>query len=236
MQAGHQIAGAVKGQDVVKGQDMEATARSPRGWRGSPELWLEAGYAAFISGGVEAVRVMPLAERLGLSRSSFYHHFQDREALLAALVARWQGQNTANLLARTQAYAETVCEAMLNVFDCWLTPALFDSALEFAIRMWAQSAPDLTRLLAEEDAQRLEGLRAMLLRHGFDATGADTRARAVYLTQIGYIVLRSDEPTELRLSRIAAYVETFTGRTPSTAEMERFYSRHQNTTRKYLRI
>ena len=208
---------------------MEATAKSARGWRGSPDLWLAAAYEALINGGVEAVRVMPLAARLGLSRSSFYHHFQDREALLAALVARWQHQNTANLLARTQAYAETASEAMLNVFDCWLTPALFDSALEFAIRMWALSAPDLTRLLADEDAQRLAGLRAMLLRHGFDETRADTRARAAYLTQIGYIVLRSDEPTGLRLSRIAAYVETFTGQTPSHAEMERFLSRHRGT-------
>ena len=108
-----------------------------RGWRGTPEVWLDAAYALLVEGGVEAVKVMPLAAQLGLSRTSFYWHFADREALLAGLIARWQSQNTANLIARTQAPAATIAEAMLNVNDCWITPALFDSRMEFAIRTWA---------------------------------------------------------------------------------------------------
>lgn len=93
-----------------------------RGWRGSAELWLDAAYDLLVEGGVEAVKVMPLAARLGLSRTSFYWHFADREALLSGLVARWQSQNTANLIARTLAPAGSVAEAMLNVTDCWITP------------------------------------------------------------------------------------------------------------------
>ena len=205
---------------------MSQVEKSERGWRGSPDLWLDAAYEALVSGGVEQVRVLALAERLGLSRTSFYHHFADRDALLAALLARWQGQNTVNLVAQTRAYAGSVAEAMLNVIDCWLRPALFDSAMEFAVRMWALGAPELTRTLAAEDDLRLAALQEMFIRHGFDATRADTRARATYLTQIGYIVLRTVEPADLRLSRIPAYVETFAGQTPTDAEMARFLARH----------
>ncbi|HEX9857476.1 MAG TPA: TetR/AcrR family transcriptional regulator, partial [Paracoccaceae bacterium] len=101
---------------------MEATQEpAERGWRGSADLWLDAAHAALIEGGVEAVKVGPIAARLGLSRTSFYWHFADREALLAALIARWQGQNTGNLIARTESYAETIAEAVLNLFDCWVT-------------------------------------------------------------------------------------------------------------------
>lgn len=209
---------------------MNQVEKSERGWRGSPDLWLDAAYEALVTGGVEQVKVLPLAEKLGLSRTSFYHHFADRDALLAALLARWQGQNSVNLVAQTRAYAGSVAEAMLNVIDCWLRPDLFDSAMEFAVRMWALGAPDLTRTLAAEDDLRITALQEMFIRHGFDATQADTRARATYLTQIGYIVLRTVEPADLRLSRIPAYVETFAGQAPTDAEMARFLARHTRGT------
>ena len=50
-------------------------------------MWLDAAYELLVEGGVEAVKVMPLAAKLGLSRTSFYWHFADREALLAGLIA-----------------------------------------------------------------------------------------------------------------------------------------------------
>lgn len=113
------------------------------GWRGSADVWLEAAAEALLEGGVEAVRILPLARQLNLSRTSFYWFFKDREALLAALVDRWRAKNTGNILARAEAYAETVTEAMLNVFDCWYDTDLFESRFEFAIRSWALQSPSL---------------------------------------------------------------------------------------------
>ena len=81
------------------------TGASERGWRGSADVWLDAAYQVLIESGVGQVKVMTLAERLGLSRTSFYWHFADREALLAGLIARWQGRNTGNLVARCEAPA-----------------------------------------------------------------------------------------------------------------------------------
>ena len=40
------------------------TQKTERGWRGTPDLWLETAYDLLVEGGVEAVKVMPLAERL----------------------------------------------------------------------------------------------------------------------------------------------------------------------------
>ena len=96
---------------------MNTPAQNERGWRGSADLWLDAAYQLLVEGGVEAVKVMPLAERLGLSRTSFYWHFADREALLDGLVARWESRNTANLIARTKAPAATIAGmAFANAF------------------------------------------------------------------------------------------------------------------------
>jgi len=198
----------------------------PRGWRGTPEIWLDAAYALLVESGVEAVKVMPLAARLGLSRTSFYWHFADRDALLAGLLARWQAQNTGSLVARCTAPAATIAEAMLNLIDCWVDPRLFDSRLEFAIRTWALSDPAVAQALAAADTTRMEALADLFLRFGFDPTEADTRARTLYLTQVGYIALKSDESLATRMARIPAYVLVFSGQAPTPEEVTQFRARH----------
>lgn len=202
-------------------------AKQDRSWRGSADLWLDAAYDLLVEGGVEAVKIMPLAARLGLSRTSFYWHFAEREALLAGLIARWQGRNTGVLIAQADAPAATVTAAMLNVMDCWIAPDLFDARLEFAIRTWALTDSDLARTLQAEDEARIAALERLFTRFAYPQTEAQVRAQTVYLTQIGYISMRTQETRDFRLARIPGYVLVFTGRSPSPAEMEVFQARHR---------
>ena len=195
--------------------------------RGSRDGWIEAAYQVLIDQGVEHVKLATLAKSLGLSRTSFYWHFSDREDLLDALIQRWKEMNTDTLIGRTERYAETITEAMLNLSDCWVDPSLFDARLDFAIRNWAQAAPDLHAALEQADADRIDAITAMFLRFGYDSETADIRARTVYLTQVGYISMTTVEPLDLRLSRISGYIEVFTGRRPTASEFDRFASRHQ---------
>ncbi len=205
---------------------MEQNLTSDAGWRGSPDLWLQAAYDALIESGVDAVRIMPLAKRLDISRTSFYWFFKDREELLDALIARWRDKNTGALLHQAEAYAETIQEAVLNVFDCWLDHNLFDSAFEFAVRSWALQSTEVEEEVRNADAIRLESLSQMFERFGFDAPVSDVRARTLYLVQIGYFSMRTREETDVRFARIPYYVETFTGQPPEQREMNRFLSRH----------
>lgn len=196
------------------------------GWRGSEEAWLEAAHDALIEAGIDAVRIQKLAKRMNLSRTSFYWFFKDRDALLAALVKRWQAKNTGNLVVRAEAYAETICEAALNIHDLWFDDELFDSRMEFAIRGWGLQAPKVMAAIREADQARLNALAGMFRRFGYSEDLADVRARTIYLAQIGYITMKVDESLELRMERIPAYVETFTGVAPEPRELARFYARH----------
>ena len=199
------------------------------GWRGTRDIWIEAAYQALIDQGIDSVKVMPLADRLGLSRTSFYGHFSDRKDLLDALITQWQTKNTGNLIRRTEAYAATVTEAILNLFDLWLLPELFDSRLEFAMRNWAHTDQELAPMLEEADRVRVEAFKAMFERFGYEPASADVRANTMYLTQIGYISIVKDRPSEPlgpRLQRMPHYIEIFSGRTVSEAEFARFVARH----------
>jgi len=196
------------------------------GWRGSEDVWLEAAYESLLDSGVDAVKILPLAKKLNLSRTSFYWFFKDREELLAALVSRWRDKNTGNLIRQSEAYAESIAEAMLNVFDCWFDKALFDSQFEFAIRSWALQSSDILAEVQKADVQRLEALRRMLTRFGHDELPADVRARTVYLIQIGYISMQTREDIAVRMKRIPEYVKVFTGQAPEQRELDRFFARH----------
>lgn len=198
-----------------------------RGWRGTESGWIDAAYAMLIEGGVEAVKIQPLAKRLRLSRTSFYWHFTDREALLAALIARWQEKNTGNLIRQTELAAPSINAAVLNLFDCWVTPNLFDADLDHAMRNWARTDPSLKTAFDCADAARVTAIRAMFERYGYAAEEADIRANAIYLTQVGYIALGTEETLEARLRRIPTYLETFTGKPTDPTELQAFVARHR---------
>ncbi|MFV0513721.1 MAG: TetR/AcrR family transcriptional regulator [Jhaorihella sp.] len=202
--------------------NMETKSRQ----RGSEDVWLDAALDMLTEAGVEAVKVMPLARRLGLSRTGFYWHFRDRDALLEAMIRRWEDRNTGNLVARAEAYAETICEAMFNLFDCWLDTAMFDARLDLAIRNWARTDAALQARLDRADARRMDAIKAMFLRFGYRDPDAEVRTMTVLYTQIGYFSMQIDEDRPDRLARMPAYVEVFTGRQPSGRDIDRFLARH----------
>ena len=202
------------------------TKAQDAGWRGSVDGWLDAAYDALKESGVDAVRVMPLAKRLNLSRTSFYWFYEDREQLLAALLARWRDKNSGGLIAQCEGYAESICEAILNVFECWLNPELFDSQFEFAVRSWALQSPEILEEVQRADQARLAALSAMFMRFGFEEAAADVRARTTYLVQIGYISMQSSEDIPTRMKRIPEYIAIYTGAAPHQRELDRFFARH----------
>ena len=204
---------------------MDATLNET-GWRGSQEGWLEAAYESLLESGVDSVKILPLAKKLNLSRTSFYWFFKDREELLAALLSRWRDKNTGSILRQSEAYAETLAEAMLNVFDCWLDPSLFDSKFEFAVRSWALQSDDILAEVRKADTVRMEALSRMFVRFGHPENTADVRARTTYLVQIGYISMQADEDVAVRMRRIADYIAIYTGEVPQQRELDRFYARH----------
>ncbi len=196
------------------------------GWRGSRALWLAAAREAFLDSGLDAVKIQPLALRLGLSRTSFYWFFPDRAALLDALLEDWEETNTGTLTAAAEAYAETIAEAVLNLIGVFLPGGGFESRLDFAVRGWAHQSEEAASRVNAADEIRLSAIRAMFARFGYAEGEADVRARTVYLVQIGYISMQVEEDLDTRLARIPDYVMSFTGTHATESELSRFHARH----------
>ena len=67
---------------------------------------MEAAYRAMAEGGVVAVAVERLARRLGVTRGSFYWHFEDRKSLLEAVLRRWEEEATEAAISATERVAD----------------------------------------------------------------------------------------------------------------------------------
>ncbi|MCK0142624.1 TetR/AcrR family transcriptional regulator [Aliiroseovarius sp. F20344] len=194
--------------------------------RATKKLWLDAAIELLIKTGADGVKIMPLAERLGLTRTGFYHHFRDRDALLDAMIERWERKNSGNLVAQCDLYAETICEAMFNLQDCWFQSKLFDAQLDRAIRNWADHDRKLKARVDAADAKRKTAIQGMFERFGYPPTDAEIRTMTILFTQVGYIAMEIKEDHAARVNRVPLYVELFTGKTPTKHEISRFRARN----------
>ena len=184
--------------------------------------WLNLAGEVLIERGVSHVKVLTLARNLGVSRSSFYWYFRSREDLLDQLLEGWEGRNTRAVLDHAARPAGNICRAVMNLFECFIDPTRFDPRLDFAVREWARRSPAVRTRLDAADTARVDAIRDMFLRHGFEATEAFTRARIIYFMQIGYYALVESEPFETRFSLLQPYLVAFTSEEPDPAEMWAF--------------
>jgi AcrR family transcriptional regulator len=195
------------------------------GWRGSREVWLAAAKQALLDAGLDAVKVQPLAGRLNIARTSFYWFFKDRTALLEALLEDWEAKNTGAFVEACDAYAETITEGLLNLIAVFHDESVFEPRLDFAVRSWAHQSDAVTARINAADERRLAAIRGMFERFGYATDEADVRARTVYLVQIGYIAMQVQESAAVRMTRVARYVEIYSGLPPTASEMARFRAR-----------
>ena len=64
--------------------------------------WTREALVALARGGLATVAVEQLAKQLGTTKGSFYWHFADREALIAAVLALWEERDTDLVIAATE--------------------------------------------------------------------------------------------------------------------------------------
>lgn len=186
------------------------------------EDWLNMARDTLVRDGAGQVKILTLADRMGVSRSSFYWYFQNRDDLLHALLTDWETRNTATIVDHCKRPATDISDAVCNFFRCFLDPTKFDTGLDFAVREWARRDEALRKRVDTADSLRLAAVTEMFITQGFSAKDADARARILYFMQLGYHALDVREPIAERLGRIRAYLFGFTGQDPNPQALAAF--------------
>lgn len=175
------------------------------------EQWVAVAREALIEEGIEAVKVDRLAQRIGVSRGGFYHHFRDRADLLSRLLALWYDTVLfvpEGLSLRSPAEA---LEAIDEIVNHIIREDIYDPHFDLAVREWARSDPAVAAAVAGRDAERIASLYKVFLALGCDKQEADVRARVFYFHQIGYYAIGVAEPKAGRLERARIYVDILCG-------------------------
>ena len=183
--------------------------------------WLLSALEIFVAEGIDAVRITRLAQDLGVTRGSFYWHFENREDLIDALVSYWKDKNT-RAITESVANASNLAEGIFRFFETCIDAALFDPRLDLALREWARRSSEVRNMVDIEDEARIKSLCEFFTRFGYAMPDALIRARVLYYSQIGFYALEVKEPLVTRLSYTAAYFECFTGQQLNHLDAENF--------------
>ncbi len=140
----------------------------------SRDRWVDAALEALAERGIDAVRVEPLARRLGVTKGSFYWHFRDRGALLVALLERWEEVATQAIIDEVEAVPGPAEAKLRALFAIALATSRMD--LETALRQWARRERRVQHAVERVDERRMGYLQGL-----FEALGhapEDARARS----------------------------------------------------------
>ena len=164
-----------------------------------------------IKRGISAVKIEPMARKLGVTPGSFYWHFKNRDALYRALLKEWLATNVHPFLDVLEEAADDPKAQYLALAYVWVLSPQFDAQLDVAVREWGKTSKLAARTLKFIDHKRISLYQWVFEGFGHDPFSALVRARTMYYHQIGYYTMRIDEPPVERLLQIPHYAEIIAG-------------------------
>jgi AcrR family transcriptional regulator len=153
---------------------------------------------------------------MGASRGSFYWHFEDRSALLAAMLDTWERATTEEAAKRLESEGGDTT-ARLRRLLALTSPSVVKTDL--AIRDWARRDPAVAERLRRIDNRRLAYLRTLFA--GLSREPAEIEARCLLTLSllIGNHYIATDHGPYSRADVVELALRQLTAR-PSSGEAE----------------
>ena len=169
-------------------QNQKPKSMIAEGARLTRDNWLDEAFKAVVAGGFDNVKVLAIAEKLKVTRGSFYWHFTDHADLVGSLLMRWKLAQL-ELDEKLKSHRsddpvkdlEFVVDAAFNQAGSELENLLFEQALRALSHLHAGAA----QLLVEVDAERINLFESKFLAIVKDKAKARDLAALLYLAIVG---------------------------------------------------
>ncbi len=167
--------------------------------------WLAAGYAILAEEGLKALKIDRLCARLGVTKGSFYWHFDNIAAYRTALVQGWSELRDADRSQIEEIDALPPRDRLIRMMNSLVSPRHW--TLERAMREWARSDQAVAESVRAADRRILAAVRRAFEDYGFDADEAELRADATFAAGIGFLHLAGDAPHPRLAARSARFLD-----------------------------
>jgi len=174
------------------------TKEPARAARLGREDWVEGAIGMLAEGGVKAVEVNVLAERLGVTKGSFYWHFGSREELLDAVVETWRRRTTNEIESFIRNRVGTPLGRLKRLIRIGMSPHrdVPGGSLENMLRDWGRRDPKVAAIMREVDVRRSSFLRELYKDLGLGDGQAEAYAFLHMSFAIGGRILMADGDAE----------------------------------------
>jgi AcrR family transcriptional regulator len=147
--------------------------RRPSQPRLTPDDWAQGALDAIARGGIGAVAVETVAADLGATKGSFYWHFENRDALIEAALARWERRRTEAVIEEVEREPDPAAR-LRRIMELGIELGPSDRA-EIAL-LANPSHPTARRVVRRVAKRRLTWVREQLEALGLSPTEANDRA------------------------------------------------------------
>lgn len=159
----------------------------PPSTRLTVEDWLQAGYTLLAEQGVRALKVESLCRQMGVTRGSFYWHFEDMNSYRTALVESWNTFLERDRQSLAQQSELPPRERLTAMMTTLVSPQHW--MLERAMREWARTDPAAAANVREADRLTLRSVTKAFCDFGFSLDDAKLRAQLTFAAGIGLLHL-----------------------------------------------
>ena len=143
--------------------------------------FFDAAFGLLEESGFPALTASALCDRLGVSRGSFYHHFDTFESFVTEFLADWETRYSRDLITRAETVADL--DRRLN-YHVELAAELPHGA-EAALRAWGSVEPVVAAAQRRVDQLRFNSLADLLRSHGIPKAEAEIYTTIALNTLIG---------------------------------------------------
>ncbi|MDH7799034.1 MULTISPECIES: TetR/AcrR family transcriptional regulator [unclassified Beijerinckia] len=152
--------------------------------------WIRAATDILVKENVRGINLDRLSSKMGVTKGSFYWHFNKRLDLLQAMLNDWRRRMTLNVIQTTTRRGGSSVERLLRVLLLPREkPARAAMAVENSMRDWARRSEQPLAAVREVDHLRLSFLEGLLVEHGLTRPEARRRAYLLYCIVMGDSIL-----------------------------------------------
>jgi AcrR family transcriptional regulator len=158
----------------------------------SREDWVREALGVLQERGADGVKIVVIAERMGVTSGSFYWHFKDLQDLLNCLLDYWEHELTDAIIELAKSFGGPPKDRILNLM---LQVVEEDAAAHnHAILVWARKDPAANEVFSRTLRKRFDFARWMFKQCGFSDWQAKIRGRLMvaYLMGESATDLKSD--------------------------------------------